>query len=173
MQQSGRQVQWFSATTLGMSGVALLAGAGWLVQRRHHRARQVPPEALQADPESARGPLAALPPPASEPQMAVPAAAQQPHHRHTFGLAVAGQKRLIMGLMWVRAVTGAAAILAAIAIVVFWLIETSDRRAGDTGLNLPLVLLLLAGWLASRGAGRLANLLHRVFFGRVHPKFDD
>ena len=105
--------------------------------------------------------------------MAVPAAAQQPHHRHTFGLAVAGQKRLIMGLMWVRAVTGAAAILAAIAIVVFWLIETSDRRAGDTGLNLPLVLLLLAGWLASRGAGRLANLLHRVFFGRVHPKFDD
>lgn len=169
---SDPQAQWLTPTTLAGAGVAVLA-AGWVMQRRHHLAQQVPPDGVQTEPESERGPLAALPPPANEPLMELPEAAQQTHHRPTAGLGVPAQKRLIRFLMWLRTVTGAAAILAAIAIVVFWLIEAMDHRAGETGLNMPLVVLVLAGWAASWGAGQLANMLHRMFFGRVHPKFDD
>lgn len=168
---SDPQAQWLSTTTLAMSGVAVLA-LGWVVQRRHHLAQQVPPELVDAGSGSDRGQLAALPQPANEPLMEAPAPVAAPPHRVSV-LGVAGQKRLIRLLMWVRTVTGAAAILAAIAIVVFWSIETTDRRAGETGLNIPLLLLLLAGWVAAWGSGRLADLLHRKFFGRVHPKFDD
>lgn len=88
-------------------------------------------------------------------------------------LSVRAQKRLIKWLLWVRTVAGGVAILAAIAIVVFWAIETIDRRSGESGLTRPLLVLLLAGWGASWGAGQLANQLHRAFFGRVHPKFDN
>lgn len=100
------------------------------------------------------------------------AAVTPPVQRQPSRMDVATQKRLIKSLMWVRTAAGAAAILAAIAIVVFWSIEMIDRRAGETGLNLPLLLGALGGWALSWGAGRLANLLHRLFFHRVHPKFD-
>jgi hypothetical protein len=111
-------------------------------------------------------------PAAIPPQQSFPAPLERTH-RGSLLIGVASKKRLIKGLMWVRTVAGAAAILAAIAIVVFWSIETTDMRAGDTGLTAPLLVLLLAGWAASWGAGQLANHLHRAFFGRVHPKFDN
>lgn len=168
--QSDPDAQWLTPATLAGAGVAVLA-AGWVVQRR--LAQEVPPDGIQAEPESEDGPLAALPPPANEPLMELPEAREHIYYRPTGGLSVTGQKRLIGFLMWLRTVTGAAAILATISIVVFWMIELVDRRAGETGLNLPLVALVLAGWAASWGAGRLANLLHRTFFGRAHPKFDD
>jgi hypothetical protein len=95
---------------------------------------------------------------------------EQPQQRL---LGVAGQKRLIKVLMWLRTAAGGAAILAAIAVVVFWSIDATDRRAGETGLNAPLLVLLLGGWAAFWLAGRIANMLHRAFFGRVHPKFDN
>ncbi len=100
------------------------------------------------------------------------AAATSPMPRQPSRLGVATQKRLIKSLMWVRTVAGGTAILAAIAVVVFWSIETTDRRAGETGLNMPLLLGALAGWALSWGAGQLANMLHRIFFNRMHPKFD-
>jgi hypothetical protein len=107
-----------------------------------------------------------------QPQQTFPAPLEH-GTRHSHRIGVPAQRRLIKTLMWVRTVAGGAAILAAIAIVVFWAIETTDLRAGDTGLTRPLLGLLLAGWAASWGAGQLANLLHRSFFGRVHPKFDN
>lgn len=136
------------------TGVALLLG-GWVLQRRQRlEPRTVKnPETMQSDQQSALAPL-------------------QRSHRFSHWMRVTNQKRLIKSLMWVRTVMGATAILAAIAVVVFWAIETTDMRAGDTGLTRPLLVLLLAGWALSWGAGALANLLHRAFFGRVHPKFD-
>ena len=107
-----------------------------------------------------------------EPRQTFPAPLER-NDRPSHLLGVPAQKRLIKWLMWLRTVAGGAAILAAIAIVVFWAIEAIDRRSGETGLTRPLLVLLLAGWAASWGSGQLANHLHRVFFGRVHPKFDD
>ncbi|MDB5943852.1 MAG: hypothetical protein JWQ13_3418 [Ramlibacter sp.] len=168
------------------AGALLVGGAGLIVERRRRLARRVAPaadvvpaSALTPDPVPVETPPAdaALTEEAAH-ATATEAAAWEPtvetappHPSSVFG--VRAQKRLIACLMWVRTVMGAAALLAAIAIFVFWAIETTDLRAGETGLNLPLVVLMLSGWAASWVAGRLANMLHRFFFGRVHPKFDD
>ena len=106
-----------------------------------------------------------------QPEQSLPAPLEH-RHRAASRMGVARQKRLIKSLMWVRTVAGGAAILAAIAVVVFWAIESTDMGSGETGLTRPLLVLLLLGWAASWGAGQLANQLHRTFFGRVHPKFD-
>lgn len=185
---------WPTAPVLTASGLAVLLGAGWLLQRRQRLAHRAP-KVVEAEPvvaaaatpapdpveqAAAAEPLDAMAafasqfenePPALQPQQSFPAPLEHRHHHSR--MAVASQKRLIKGLMWVRTVASGAAILAAIAIVVFWAIETTDMRAGDTGLTKPLLVVLLAAWAASWGAGRLANQLHRVFFGRVHPKFDN
>jgi hypothetical protein len=145
---------------------------------------QMPEPLAQADGAPEPGPVvreeAQLEPDASlswapDPDIAVNsswATATAPMPRRPSRLGVATQKRLIKSLMWLRTVAGGAAILAAIAVVVFWSIETTDRRAGETGLNMPLLLGALAGWALSWAAGQLANMLHRLFFNRVHPKFD-
>ena len=178
-------VDWLTASTLATSGAVVLAGAGWLMLRRHRLVPRVEVNAdgmrfqpLQVDVASAQAPVDALTStvlqardPDEEAQTTVSPGREQPD-RHASLIGVAGQKRLIQTLMWLRAITGAAAILAAIAIVVFWSIESTDLRAGDTGLTVPLLVLLLVGWASSWCAGHLANLLHRSFFGRVHPKFD-
>ena len=162
-----------------------------------HRADQIaapspPPAAATVIPPEALEPLAApersdAPPTADvvanlatqsdekpgllQPRQTFPAPLEQ-HHRLNSRIGIASQKRLIKSLMWVRTLAGGAALVAAIAIVVFWSIETIDQRSGDTGLTRPLVLLVLIAWAASWGAGQLANQLHRMFFNRVHPKFD-
>lgn len=179
-----------TAPALTVGALAVVFGMGWLFQRRHRLARHEA-DAAQAEPatpDTAR--LAAPDRPAPDDVMAQvaaqfeqQAASLQPQqsfpaplehrHRHPSRMGVDSQKRLIKGLMWVRTAAAGAAMVAAIAIVVFWAIETTDLRAGETGLTKPLLLLLLAGWVASWGAGQLANLLHRAFFGRVHPKFDN
>jgi hypothetical protein len=111
-------------------------------------------------------------PVALQPQQSFPAPLEA-RHRSNSRLSIPSQKRLIKALMWLRTVAGGTAILAAIAIVVFWAIETTDMRAGDTGLTRPLLVLLLSAWALSWASGHLANALHRAFFGRVHPKFDN
>lgn len=188
-----------AAPVLAVGAVAVLLAAGWLLQRRRRLAQRP----AQHSAVAARESMAIAPPPAAPTTPTTPAvrtAAAQPvddaaifaaqfqdepvalqpqqffaaplQHRHSH-LGVPGQKRLIKGLLWVRTLAGGAAMLAAIAIVVFWAIETTDMRAGDTGLTRPLLMLLLVAWAASWGAGQLANHLHRAFFGRVHPKFDN
>lgn len=194
--QTGAQEDgWLTAPALtAASGLAVLLGTGWLLQRRQRlgrRAQQLAePAPAQSVPESPAPPPADPSaagqasdgmaefasqfqdePVALQPQQSFPAPLEH-RHRHSH-LRLSTQKRLIKGLMWVRTVAGGAAILAAIAIVVFWAIETTDMRAGDTGLTRPLLILLLVAWAASWGAGQLANQLHRAFFGRVHPKFDN
>jgi hypothetical protein len=183
------------------TGLALLLAGGWVLQRRQRIARRMevaadpqpaPQDAAEPAPQAEPQQEPPQPSPAAPPvdmmeQVAAELAGEpesmQP--RQTFPaplehgarparlLGVRAQKRLIKWLMWVRTVAGGVAILAAIAIVVFWAIETIDRRSGETGLTRPLLVLLLAGWAASWGSGLLANHLHRVFFGRVHPKFDN
>jgi hypothetical protein len=184
--------EWPAAPALAVSALAVLLGAGWLLQRRRRLAQRVerhaeavtPPTApLVQEPmaqEAAGQPVEATPALvlqaqeelAAAPVLSSPAPLER-QRRHSHLMGVAAQKRLIKSLMWVRTVAGVAAIVAAIAVVVFWAIETTDLRAGETGLTKPLLVLLLAGWAASWGAGQLANQLHRAFFGRVHPKFDD
>lgn len=178
------------------TGLAVLIAGGWVLKRRQRISRATDPQADAAAPEPELQPAApdlmeAAAPVKQpfdvmaqvaqelaeqvvslQPQQSFPASLEH-SQRHPHWIGVPAQKKLIRALMWVRTVAGGAAILAAIAIVVFWAIEAADLRAGDTGLTKPLLALLLAGWGASWGAGRLANLLHRAFFGRVHPKFDD
>ena len=187
--------EWITTPALAACGVALLLGTGWLLQRRRLLAARTQPHAdagSDADhiaataepvqrPEQPVGPpvdaMAAVAaqlrePAALQPQQSFPAPLDR-RRRHLKLLGVAREKRLIKGLMWLRAAAGAAAILAAIAMVVSWAIEATDLRAGETGLTKPLLVLLLAGWAMWWGAGQLANHLHRAFFGRVHPKFDN
>ena len=191
-QAAAQEDSWLTMPALtAVSALAALLGTGWLLQRRQRLAqgpqRDAEPAPAQA---GAPAPPAAAPvadrPPLDEmaefaaqfqdepgplqPQQSFPAPLE--HRKRASHLGVPSQKRLIKGLMWVRTVAGGVAILAAIAIVVFWAIETADIGAGDTGLTKPLLVLLLAAWAASWGAGQLANRLHRAFFGRVHPKFD-
>lgn len=183
-----------------LGGGWLLRRRRWLAKRTQAPVDVVPqplPEAMrdpvpEQEPEPAQDPLPPDAPMATQEDLveALPLAAAQEQdpvedsqlllpapdrrrQRAASMLSVAGQKRLIKSLMWLRTVMAAAAILAAIAIVVFWSIETIDRRAGETGLNMPLLVAVLMAWTASWGAGQVANMLHRAFFNRVHPKFDN
>lgn len=168
------------------TGLALLLG-GWMLQRRQRLApREVQRlDTMQSDERPAAAPRAGPPVDALAEFAAQPAEVAEPapptqvvpvplerRQRYSQWMRVTNQKRLIKGLMWVRTVLGAAAILATIAIVVFWAIELTDMRAGDSGLTKPLLVLALAAWALSWAAGKLANRLHSAFFNRVHPKFD-
>lgn len=177
-EQHGGDNSHLDSISVALAGAALLASVGWLFERRRRVARRagaptdvvgagaMPANASSFDP----APDSAIPDPwtAQPTQVVVRTRSQNGPSM----LGVSGQKRLIQGLMWLRTLAGAAAILAAIAIVVFWSIETTDSLPGESGLNLPLLVLLLASWTASWGAGQLANVLHRTFFGRAHPNFD-
>lgn len=181
-QSGGGEGRWPLAPAAAATGLALLLAGGWLLQRRRRLARATPvpaapaptgPQPLPEGPERSIDPMAefaaGLSAPAGlQPSGPVPAAPER-STPNGLRMGVPAQKRVIRGLMWVRTVAAGAAVLAAVAIIVFWSIETTDRRAGDTGLTMPL----LAGWAAWWGAGLLANLLHRAFFGRAHPKFDN
>lgn len=103
--------------------------------------------------------------------LALPVERQGQRSRPAFGTR--GTKRLIKLLMGLRTIAGASAILAAIAVVVFWSIEITDSGARDAGLTLGLLGFLLFAWAGSWGSGRLANMLHRSAFNRDHPKFAD
>lgn len=72
-----------------------------------------------------------------------------------------------------RSIAGAAAILAAVAFVVFGAIEMIDASAREPRLNMALLGLLLAGAAGYWGSGRVANMLHRSIYNRDHPKFAD
>lgn len=189
-EQRGADNSHLDSISIVLAGAALLASVGWLFERRRRVARRagaptdvvgagaMPANASSFDPapdSAIPDPWTAQPePPADEGPPAEPTqvAVQTLSRNGPSMLGVSGQKRLIQGLMWLRTLAGAAAILAAIAIVVFWSIETTDSRPGESGLNISLLVLLLAAWTASWGAGQLANVLHRTFFGRAHPKFD-
>ena len=194
--------EWHTVPALAACGMALLFGAGWLLERRrrlvertqsqvdtsananasanaHHIGPAMQPEQRHEQPVGppvdAMVALAAqlAEPDALQPQQSFPAQREhRPRHRHV--LDVASQKRLIKALMWLRVAAGATAILAAIAIGVFWAIEaTTNLAAGETGLTSSLLIVLLVGWAMSWSAGQVANQLHRLYFNRVHPKFDN
>lgn len=149
-----------TAISLGMTGVALVTGFGWLLERRRRiescTANQAPATAVSNDSEASESKSVAGP----------------KERKSTVLLSVSGKARLIALLMWMRLVAGGIAILAAIAVVVFWSIESTERGARDLDLTWNLLAALGAGWAGFWGFGWLANRLHRATFNRVHPKFD-
>lgn len=80
---------------------------------------------------------------------------------------------LMKFLLLARTVAGGSSILAAIAIVVFWAIESIDSTTQETQLNLVLLGLALAAWVGAWCCGWIANQLHRSLYNRNHPKFDN
>jgi hypothetical protein len=80
---------------------------------------------------------------------------------------------LMKFLLLARTVAGGSSILAAIAIVVFWAIESIESSTRETQLNLVLLGLVLATAVGSWCCGWIANQLHRSLYNRNHPKFDD
>ncbi len=149
-----------TAISLGMTGVALVTGVGWLLERRRRiESRTAIQAATTAVTNDAR--------PSEFKSVSGPSG------RNSTGLlSVSGKARLIALLMWMRLVAGGIAILAAIAVVVFWSIESTEPGARDMGLTWNLLAALGAGWAGFWGFGWLANRLHRATFNRVHPKFD-
>ena len=155
-----------------MTAFAVIAALGWAVERRRRLAsRSVLQPALPVEFEPANLPVSQLQDFAL-PGSAVAAPALHPRRSRT-RLGRRARKKLVQLLFWLRSGAGAAAILSAIAIAVFRSIEFTDPGAGDTGLNLPLLGVVVAGWLAYWACGRLANTLHRSLFNRDHPKFAD
>ncbi len=145
-----------------MTAVAVIAGIGWAMERRRRLAGPV---------RAAAGPQpAAQEPPIEEPDdFALPASAVPRAERP----GTPAKKKLIRILFGLRTFAGALAILCAIAVVVFWAIESADVGASETGLNLPLLAVLLTGWGAFWACGQLANMIHRSAFNRDHPRFTD
>jgi len=150
-----------TAISLGMTGVALVTGFGWLLERRRRReGRAAKNEAaataasIDAEPSGFKSVSGTM------------------ERNSTVLLSVSGKTRLIALMMGMRLVAGGIAILAAIAVVVFWSIESTESGARDMGLTWNLLAVLVAGWAGFWGFGWLANRLHRATFNRVHPKFD-
>ncbi len=146
---------------VSMAAVAMIAGLGWAMERRHRMAGPA-----RADPDPQPG---THEPSTPEPDDFAPRAADPRFDR----LGTPAKKKLIRFLLGLRTFAGASAILCAIAVVVFWAIESADVGASETGLNLPLLAGLLAAWLGYWGCGRLANTIHRSAFHRDHPRFTD
>lgn len=147
-----------AVVAVGLPAVAVI-GLAWLWQRRRRFTQADPPIAGLADTDL------------EMPVTASQSAQLQAQAVPTFGTpARIKTMRLLLGL---RSFAGAAALLSAIAFVVFWAIEFTDVGAGETGLNLPLLVCVLAGWALYWGAGRLANMLHRSIYNRNHPRFSD
>lgn len=145
-----------------MTAVAVIAGLGWAMERRHRMAGLVR--------AGAGAQLAAQEPQIREPDdFALPASTVTRAERP----GTPAKKKLIRILFGLRTFAGASAILCAIAVVVFWAIESADVGASETGLNLPLLAVLLTGWGAYWACGRLANMIHRSAFNRNHPRFTD
>jgi hypothetical protein len=159
----------FTAT---MTAFAVIAGLGWAVERRRRLASRVAMQpAAPVEFEPANLPVSQLQ------DFALPGSAvATPVHQREGARTRGGRrarKKLMRVLLWLRSVAGAAAILSAIAIVVFRAIEYTEVGAGDTGLDVPLLSVVVGGWAAFWGCGRLANMLHRALFNRDHPKFAD
>lgn len=156
------------AITATTTAFAVIAGIGWAFERRRRLALRVamhpgsPPEL-----EPANLPAFQLE------DFPLPESAALHSERSTTRLSRPTRKKLIRLSFWLRSAAGAAAILSAIAIVVFQAIEFTDDGAGDTGLNVPLLFLVGAGWATYWLCGRFANTLHRSLFSRDHPKFVD
>lgn len=149
-----------SLVAASMAAVVVIAALGWAMERRHRRGGFASARAFDQ-------PLGEMP---TLQDPVLPALSRRPSDRR---LGTPAKKKLIRFLFWLRALAGAAAILCAIAVIVFWAIESADVGASETGLNLPLLAGLLAGWVAYWGCGRLANTIHRSAFHRDHPRFAD
>lgn len=145
---------------VGLAAVAVI-GLGWLWQRRRRLTHAAPASPVVGLADAAL----ALPETTSQ------SAPLQVSAGPTLGTPA--RKKMMRLLFGLRSFAGAAALLSAIAFVVFWAIEYTDVGAGETGLNLPLLVGVLAGWATYWGAGRLANMLHRSIYNRNHPRFSD
>ena len=165
-----------TAINLGMTGIALVTGFGWVLERRRRiaggDATKAPVTATDDAIDAATDADAATATDAdAEPSelqfVPVPT-------RRSFGwfVSVPRRKRLIAFLMGMRLFAGAMAIFAAIAVVVFWSIESTEPGLREMSLTWNLLVVLFAGWVGCWGFGWLANRLHRATFNRVHPKFD-
>lgn len=145
---------------LTLGAVAVVSTLGWLFERR----RRLPSQ-----------PGGIAPAPAAE-VVDIPVAPAPPQNRPpaSSGLVSRGSKKTLIKLFLVlRKMAGAAAVLSAIAIVVFWAIEFTDVGGREPRLNMTLAAALLAGWSGHWLFGRLANMLHRALFNRDHPLFAD
>jgi hypothetical protein len=67
-------------------------------------------------------------------------------------------------LLRVRRGAGLVAILAAVAVLVFWAIEEIDGATKEPGLYLALLALALATGAGAWWCGRLADRLHRALY---------
>lgn len=74
------------------------------------------------------------------------------------------RKRLVNILLKVRRGAGLVAILAGIAVLVFWAIEEFDGATKEPGLYLALLGLVLATGIGAWWCGRLADRLHRALY---------
>lgn len=141
------------ALSLAAAGAAVVVGAGWLLQRRQRLV--LPADAAPSHDGADFGDEGEVPVRRSRPRWVQ-------------------RKRLLMKFfLALRSIAGAAAILAAIAFVVFAAIEMIDASAREPRLNMALLGLLLAGAVGYWGCGRVANMLHRSVYNRDHPKFAD
>ena len=150
-----------TAISLGMTGVALVTGFGWLLERR----RRIEWRAAKNEAAATAASIDAEP-------SGFKSVSGTMERNSTVLLSVSGKTRLIALMMGMRLVAGGIAILAAIAVVVYWSIESTEPGARDMGLTWNLLAVLVAGWAGFWGFGWLANRLHRATFNRVHPKFD-
>ena len=165
-----------TAINLGMTGIALATGFGWFLERRLRIARgdvtKAPVTVTATDVviDAATDADAANDADAesSEPQFAtVPTSPS-----FNWFVSVPRRKQLIAFLMGMRLFAGAMAIFAAVVVIVFWSIESTELGPRDMSLTWNLLVALFAGWVGFWGFGWLANRLHRATFNRVHPKFD-
>lgn len=116
--------------------------------------------------------MVVAPPPSSSPPDS-PELEAEVRPRRPAAWSVAFRKFMIRFLLLARTVAGGSSIMAAIAIAVFWAIESIDSSTRETQLNMVLLGLVLAAGVGAWCCGWIANQLHRSLYNRNHPKFDD
>ena len=169
-----------TAINLGMTGIALATGFGWFLERRRRiasgDATKAPVTATATDVVIDAAIDAATAADAANDADAEPSELQfapVPTRRSfSWFVSVPRRKRLIAFLMGMRLFAGAMAMFAAVVVIVFWSIESTEPGTRDMSLTWNLLVALFAGWVGFWGFGWLANRLHRATFNRVHPKFD-
>ena len=169
-----------TAISLGMTGIALATGFGWYLERRRRiawgDATKAPVKVTATDAATDAAIDAATAADAANDADAEPSdfqfATVPASRSFSWFVSVPRRKRLIAFLMGMRLFAGAMAIFAAVVVIVFWSIESTELGPRDMSLTWNLLVALFAGWVGYWSFGWIANRLHQATFNRVHPKFD-